>query len=237
MYLMVILLLVCLIVFLIINSHSTDNWDSFYRSQTGQDKYVNDTYVHNHRGGVFVDVGAFDGVKFSNSYFFEKALGWTGICIEPQPDQYQKMKDKRDCILLNTAAFNKDTTIQLRQTGSRPTLSGIVGYHNVDMKKVSKIQIIDIPTVQLKDLFQEYNITTVDYLSIDTEGSELEVLKGIDWDRVHINIIDVEHNDEKEKLNKIIQLLLQKGFVIDQYMKQDVFFKNKHLRWSWSNFR
>ena len=218
-------------------NQSPNNHDSLYRSQVGQDKYMNNTYIHNQINGVFVDVGAFDGETGSNSYFFEKALGWTGICIEPQLDQYQKLLSKRDCISINAAAFNKNTNIKFRKTGSSPQLSGIVGCHDIGgfMKNVTQIQIIDIPTVQLKDLFHQYNIQIIDYLSIDTEGSEFEVLKGIDWNFIHINIINLEHGKQEEKLNKITQFLSQKGFIVDKYIKQDVFFKNRDLRWSWSN--
>src|SRR5258706_11369284 len=56
-----------------------------YYSQHSQDRFVDNFLLHGKRGGVFVDVGAYDGVALSNTYYFEKELGWQGICIEPNP--------------------------------------------------------------------------------------------------------------------------------------------------------
>ncbi len=207
-----------------------------YRSQIGQDQYVNNTYIKNHKNGIFVDVGAFDGVKFSNTYFFEKKLNWTGICIEPQKKFFMKLKKTRTCICINAAAFNSETTVNFRTSKSKHMIAGIENHHNTKKLMTPKeISIVTVPTVTLKDVFQKNNISVVDYISIDTEGSELQVLQGIDWNDVHINVINFEHNHDQNMLEKIKQYLFSKNFVFDRLMGHDAFLKNKKLKWSWDN--
>src|SRR4051812_7676853 len=83
-----------------------------YQSQCKQDKFVNEVIFNNKRNGVFVDIGANDGITFSNSYFFEKQLGWTGLCVEPLESTFQKLKAVRSCKLVNgcAASFNGEET-------------------------------------------------------------------------------------------------------------------------------
>ena len=67
-----------------------------YHSQVGQDKFINEKVFRGLRNGYFVEIGAFDGVTFSNSYFFEKELGWKGICIEPMKKYYENIVRYQD---------------------------------------------------------------------------------------------------------------------------------------------
>jgi hypothetical protein len=69
----------------------------FY-SQVGQDRFLFENFFYGHRGGTFVDVGAYDGEKFSNTLFFERHLGWARLCIEPLPSAFAKLTEKRKVI-------------------------------------------------------------------------------------------------------------------------------------------
>ena len=71
--------------------------------QYKQDKYL-DTLFKKKSNGTFVDIGAHDGVTFSNSYFFEKERNWKGICVEPIPEIFSKLDETRNCIKINGAA-------------------------------------------------------------------------------------------------------------------------------------
>ena len=74
-----------------------------YYSQYGQDAFLyNKIFAYKAGNGIFIDVGAYDGITFSNTYLFEK-LGWTGICIEPDPSSFEVLKKTRNCILENCA--------------------------------------------------------------------------------------------------------------------------------------
>jgi FkbM family methyltransferase len=204
-----------------------------YRGQMRQDAYMNEEFAKNTRNGIFVDVGAFDGAIMSNSYFFETQLDWAGICIEAHPAHFAKLKQNRNCTCVHGAAFDKKTKIRLRVSTVNKMLSGIDGAHNTEHRMRGKISFLDIDTVVLKDLFVEHGIKTVDYLSVDTEGSELEVLKGIDFTKTHVNVINFEHNFDKPHYEKIKTFLVNRGFRLDRFLGHDVFFKNKRIKWSW----
>jgi hypothetical protein len=68
----------------------------FY-SQCAQDSFLFERFFYGKRGGVFVDIGAYDGQKFSNTLFFERYLGWSGLCVEPQAAAFRKLSSRRAC--------------------------------------------------------------------------------------------------------------------------------------------
>src|SRR5579859_1429704 len=74
--------------------------DSAYVSQYGQDAIV-DKLLGHMTAGVFVDVGAYDGVTLSNTYFLETTRGWTGVCFEPNPATFEQLRAKRSCVCEN----------------------------------------------------------------------------------------------------------------------------------------
>lgn len=197
-----------------------------------------DTYVRSlSKKGVFVEVGAFDGEALSNSFFFEKHLGWRGICVEPHPVHFKTLRRKRNCICVKAAAFDVPKTVVFRMSTENKMLSGVDGHHNTRSRLRGKITSIKVPTVRVGDLLSRHGFETVDYLSVDTEGSELMVLKGIDWNRTHINVVNLEHNYQVRAFSKIKAFLLARGFRIDRFLAHDVFFRNNRLAWSWEEGR
>ena len=72
-----------------------------YHSQHGQDRFVADLLFHSKRGGVFVDVGAYEGITFSNTLHFEREFGWTGIAVEPHPASFAELAASRNCLVSN----------------------------------------------------------------------------------------------------------------------------------------
>lgn len=177
---------------------------STYYSQYQQDKLLNEHIFKNKRNGIFVDIGAHDGISINNTYFYEKELGWTGICIEPIPAVFERLRANRNCICINggIASFRGKGKF-LNIMGAPEMLSGLVDKYasqhalRVDYELArdgGKKQIIEIECFKLNDLLEEYNLHHVDYLSIDTEGGELEILKSIDYKKYDISVIDVENN-------------------------------------------
>src|SRR5215510_8537437 len=79
-----------------------------YHSQHGQDRFIDTNLLRGKRGGVFVDVGAYDGVALSNTCYFEKELGWTGLCIEPNPIVFERLTQNRNCTTVNCGVGGKD---------------------------------------------------------------------------------------------------------------------------------
>lgn len=175
-----------------------------YISQVGQDKYLNENVFKNKENGVFVDIGAFDGVTHSNSYYFEKNLNWTGICIEPLPNKFKELKSCRNCICINSCISNEEAIVKFIEVNGAPAmLSGM--QKNYDLRHLARLKneivrdggsykIIDIPARNINNILKENNLFKIDYLSLDTEGSELEILKSIDFDSFYIHAISVENN-------------------------------------------
>ena len=186
-----------------------------YFGQYKQDKYVNETFFKGKTDGIFVDIGAHDGITCSNSYFFEKSLGWKGICIEPLPNIFPILQKNRDCICINAciADFN-GTGKFLKLSGCAETLSGLVGhYHPKHMGRINAAietrggskKIIESTCYRLDTLLDKYDITHIDYLSMDTEGNELSILKTIDFEKYYIEIIDVENNYNDPEIEKFLK--------------------------------
>ncbi|KKP36088.1 MAG: hypothetical protein UR26_C0001G0132 [candidate division TM6 bacterium GW2011_GWF2_32_72] len=190
-----------------------------YRSQYGQDRFVYETFFKNKSDGVFVDIGATDGETISNTFFFEKSLGWKGICAEPRGSVFNKLSDKRNCVCFNGCItdFNGETEF-LEIDGYSQDLSGIV--KSYDSRHLQRIETelenyggaskkIKTKCRRLNDLLKENNFARVDYLSLDIEGGELDVLKGINFDDVFIDVIDVENN---YKDSRIKDYLMGQGY-------------------------
>jgi FkbM family methyltransferase len=158
--------------------------------ETQQDIFVGE-YFGWKRGGYFVDVGAFDGVNLSNTHQLEKVLGWTGICIEPLEQAFQQLRARRKCICVQAAAYSKDAALSFC---SNDVLSGLEAHIDRHIETLAAPRIT-VRARTLKSILLEHGAPfEIDYLSIDTEGSEYEVLRGIDWKERRFGFISIEHN-------------------------------------------
>lgn len=174
----------------------------FY-SQFQQDEFIYKKYFQNKENGFFVDIGAYDGEIDSNSLFFEN-LGWNGICIEPNPEVFEKLQKIRKCVCFPYAISDKEETLQFFQIkeGGPSTLSGLVEEYTqkaiarINNYNIDNFNYIDVECKLFSNLINNYNI---DYLSIDTEGNELKILQSIDFDMYDIEVITVENNDYDDK--------------------------------------
>jgi FkbM family methyltransferase len=175
-----------------------------YYSQYGQDKWLYDNLFKDRKEGFFIEIGADDGIDKSNTLFFEK-LGWKGICIEPSLERYKTLRKNRNCICENVAILNHSGMEEfLDIQGWGKGLSGIVGcYDNKHLNRINKElrnplnkgnKIVKVRTKKLQQILDKYKVSQVDLCSIDVEGSELEVLKSIDFSSVKIKVIMVENN-------------------------------------------
>jgi FkbM family methyltransferase len=195
--------------------------ENLYKSQFSQDKFLNENIFKNQRNGRFVEIGAHDGITGSNTYFFEKALGWTGLAIEPILDRYVELCKNRNCICFHGCVFHTNQAIDfLENTGYTEMLSGILSCQ--DNRHIQRLEsekkmyggeskIVKKQAYTLTSLLLLHNMTKIDYLSVDTEGSEYEVLLGIDFGLIDITVIDVENN-YPDSFSKIHDLLLKNGF-------------------------
>jgi len=179
-------------------------------SQHGQDIFVV-SYFGNKRNGVFVDIGANDGITNSNTYYLEKELGWRGICIEPLPLTFEKLNKNRNCIKIMAAISDKQGVEKFTVVESLMyQLCGITKeYDERHIKSIKdlaeksnhKISEIEVPSLLLSDILEKYNIFNIDYLNIDTEGNEFKILQTINFNKFHIRLITIEnnYNDENQR--------------------------------------
>lgn len=149
-------------------------------SQAGQDAWIKNTF-HGMINGYFVDIGAFDGVSFSNSYYLEKELGWKGICVEPGKSAYIRLLSQRNSLNYNMAVSDFDGPCSFNENGQQ---GGLVttGPKNTQCITVETL----LRLAKAPELIQ--------YMSIDVEGAELEVLKKIPFDTHTVIALTVEHN-------------------------------------------
>lgn len=174
-------------------------------SQYGQDRFVLETLLGHKTGGTFIEIGAFDGVSLSNTVLLEKSFGWTGICIEALPEQFEKLKSNRNCICIQAAAT--DTSggeIEFQSlSGASAMLSGrpdlYARSHTLriagEQRRLgTSASVIRVPTVRASEVLRQHDLRMIDYASIDVEGGEFEALKGLLAPDIRIGIIGIENN-------------------------------------------
>lgn len=149
-----------------------------YYSSDRQDKIVYENYFLNKNKGFFVDLGSYDGIEKNNTLFFEK-IGWDGICIEGNPDIYNKLLRNRKVKCVNELVW-KDSLSKMEYIADVEMGNGIIHKdtrYREDREKYKKNKIYNINTKSLIDIFIENNVPKeIDFISIDIEGSEENVI-------------------------------------------------------------
>jgi FkbM family methyltransferase len=168
--------------------------------------------------GFFVDIGAADGIQLSNTYLLEACANWKGICIEPNPNNYNKLILNRPySICCDKAIYNQTGLIlDFDIAHDSPLLSGISSDISSRFKPIvdNKKSTIQVETILLTELLDKNNAPNfIEYLSLDTEGSEYEILKNFNFDKYIFGLIDVEHNYIEPIRSQIRELLLANGYI------------------------
>ena len=172
--------------------------------------------------GFFVDVGAFDGIHLSNSYSFELA-GWIGVCVEAHPEYYQALEKNRPCSRNFHAACVRDNDQTSVEFLSEPLglLSGIEAFKTQNMErryaargmKFPGWQKIKVPAMTLTQILGQAEAPKeISFLSVDVEGTEYDVLKGIDFFSYSFRLIITESNSFTDG-NLIAELLAGVGYL------------------------
>lgn len=178
------------------------------KSQIGQDlmaALVSDFKA----GGYFVEFGATDGVTLSNSYLLEKELNWSGILAEPARVWHRSLEVNRTANICKLAVWSSSGQKLLFHEDLE--LSTIDGFERLKHDLRSGVTY-EVETISLDDLLDRHDAPSfIDFMSIDTEGSELEVLSSLDWDKRKFGLICVEHN-YTESRNQILDLLTKNGY-------------------------
>ena len=209
-------------------------WNENYFSQSGQDKIIKNHFFKDYKNGFFIEIGAFDGVEGSNCFHFEKFLDWKGIAIEASPTQFDKLKKNRKCKLINKAISTTVKEVEFidivegfKQMSGINDINYTVNFNRAKKNEKTKFNKEILKTSTFSDIISD-NIN-IDYLSIDIEGSEFEILKTIDFERYNIKVISVENNLPKEQNFK--EFFINKNFgYFDRIGADEIFYNNRHYK-------
>jgi len=202
------------------------------KSQLGQDLKVLSFY-DNKREGYFIEIGASDGIILSNTYLLETQYDWKGICVEPIPVIYKQLINNRpNSLCYDNAIYNtSDMTVEFDIAINDELISGISA--NLDLYKTTVDKnktTINVKTLSLNDLLDKSSAPTfIEYLSLDTEGSEYEILKTFNFNKYTIGLIDVEHNYVEPRRTDIRNLLISNGYIYLGENKWDDMYKHSSL--------
>lgn len=163
--------------------------------------------------GFFIEFGAADGVKFSNTCLLEKKFGWSGIVAEPAKSWHPALKKNRGCTIDYRCVWAVSGKRMNFIESSTPLLSTLEAFEHSDgRERRAGSDMYTVESISLTDLLDEHNAPqTIDYLSIDTEGSEFEILQNFDFSKYVIRVITVEHNYTSNR-QKIFNLLSNLGY-------------------------
>lgn len=172
-------------------------------------------FFNGKKDGFFLDIGANDGITWNNTLTFELNFNWDGICIEPHPKAFEKLLKNRKCKSLNCAISDKSGEFDfLFIDGDAEMLSGLVDKFdsrhvervNDEVKKNNDKTIVSkVQCNTLSEILDQYGKSKVDYLSIDTEGSEMQIVNCIDFSKIDITLISMEVNYELDPVNDFMK--------------------------------
>ena len=170
---------------------------------------------------TFLEFGATDGVSLSNSYMLENELGWTGILAEPSPQWHKKLKYNRPNTQIITECIWKSSGEKLDFFVSDVgVLSTLVDFKYSDLSsmpgntktRIKDGKVVKVETISINEVMEtNFNGNSPSYVSIDTEGSEYEILNSLDFEKYRPVVFTIEHNFTNLQ-NKIDALMISKGY-------------------------
>ena len=196
------------------------------KSQLFQDLFVLFNF-NEKRNGTFLEFGATDGFSLSNTYLLENSYEWKGVLAEPSPQWHESLnKNRPNCKIINDCIYSESGRSLDFFVSNSGQLSTIEEFRDSDLKSKplnSKLRnsggySTKVSSISLNDVFIKYfNSSPIDYMSIDTEGSELEILRNFDFKKFGPSILTVEHNHSDEE-RIIDELLMVNGYI--RYFKE-----------------
>jgi FkbM family methyltransferase len=211
-------------------NHFCQRTTNYQKSQLRQDLFV--LFVTDFKqNGYFIEAGASDGIIFSNTFTLEKNFNWKGILIEPNIYWEESLSKNRTCHINYKALWKENSSVLFNEIQNKPILSHVSSVDSnswmFDINQETKQQYT-VPSITLVDILNHYDAPhTIDYLSLDIEGSEYDVLSSFDFEMYNIEIITVEHNYSPNR-EKVFDLLQDKytRVLVEVSGKEDWYIKN-----------
>ncbi len=205
---------------------------SLSKSQLFQDIFA--VFCNNgKKNGFFVEFGATDGISLSNTYLLEKNFAWRGILAEPARRWHSDLKKNRTAAIDTRCVWsesNKSLPFVEAEIGELSTLTQFsdCDSHAASRKSGTRYKV---KTVSLNDLLEFHNCPPViDYMSVDTEGSEFEILSNLNFEKYRVNVFTIEHSFTPKR-EDVRLLMANKGYVnmFEAVSKWDDWFVHKSL--------
>ena len=187
-------------------------------------------------------MGALDGVLYSNTFSLEKELGWRGVLLEADPEQFRRLvKNRPESILVHAAVCDRKRTVHYVNSGNSATRgirefmapSFVQRWHGQKSRRVET----QIPCMPLSDILAQIPIRRFDFFSLDLEGAELAVLSSIDFRNVSFGVLAVEADGRNKTQDCAVQqMLTQKGYRPEGRIKRNAWYvTNDHTLGPGSN--
>lgn len=194
------------------------------KSQLRQDVHV---LLRNNmkENGYFVEIGAHDGISFSNTYMLEQIFNWKGIVVEPSPQFNTLIRKNRSCFVDTRCVYTKSNKIVDFVEHKSSSLSGIQCYNDANRAELSgkESRVIQLNTISLNDLLGHYEAPSIiDYISVDTEGSEFSILENFDFGKYKVQFFSIEHNYSSMR-DDLTHLMETNGYkrIMEEYSQWD----------------
>lgn len=213
-------------------------------SQDQEDQFLVNTYFQGLCGGTYVELGGLDGVRFSNSHLFHYGLGWKGVLIEPNPVNFAALQENRpNDETFNFAVCSLSSEVTFVDSGEG-AVSGVLEFmapsfvsewHPGDPEQ-TRIRCEPLSII-LERSFLQIETDMIDFLSLDVEGAEYEVLKTIDFKKVEFGVIFYEadgHNPLKNQA--MITLLEEHGYRFERHALRSNFHVNSKWHEAYRDF-
>jgi FkbM family methyltransferase len=186
-------------------------------------------------GGTYIEMGALDGVRFSNSYVFNKGLDWKGLLIELSPVSFTALQKNRPNELATINAAVCDERRMLHYVDTLQAVNGVWEFAADNFKKkwwsgITINQTTPVECVPLRDIIDKHagNLSYFDFFSLDVEGAEFEVLQSLDYSKIAFGIIVVEANWSNRRKNIAVRTFIEShGYVFLFELKRNYWLANK----------
>jgi hypothetical protein len=188
--------------------------------------------------GFFLEIGCWDGELISQTVWLERARGWSGVCVDPFPGNFRRRK----CRVVKKAVSGSKAqgvrefvkvSIDRRHGGDVSYFSGFrdaVKTHWALIEQHCDYEIVQVETITMTELYTTYSLPNyIEFLSVDTEGSELEIFESIDFDAVSFGLIVFEHNEDEEVKRKVGEILQTNGYGLIASLRCDDIYINRGL--------